>query len=58
MEDYIVSARKYRPAEFTAVLGQEHIVTTLENAIATQQLAQALLFAVRVGSERQPVLGL
>jgi DNA polymerase-3 subunit gamma/tau len=44
MENYIVSARKYRPTAFTSVIGQEHIVTTLKNAIANNHLAQALLF--------------
>ncbi len=44
MENYIVSARKYRPANFKSVVGQEHITTTLQNAINTNQLAQAFLF--------------
>lgn len=41
---YIVSARKYRPATFEAVVGQQHITHTLENAIEQDHLAQALLF--------------
>ena len=44
MENYIVSARKYRPATFASVVGQQHITTTLQNAIRTNQLAQAFLF--------------
>ena len=44
MENYIVSARKYRPATFDSVVGQQHITTTLKNAIRTNQLAQAFLF--------------
>lgn len=44
MENYIVSARKYRPSTFESVVGQQHITTTLKNAIRTQQLAQAFLF--------------
>ena len=44
MENYIVSARKYRPQTFDSVVGQQHITTTLKNAIRTQQLAQAFLF--------------
>ena len=44
MENFIVSARKYRPATFASVVGQEHITTTLKNAIRTGQLAQAFLF--------------
>lgn len=41
---YIVSARKYRPATFESVVGQKHITSTLQNAIASNQLAQAFLF--------------
>lgn len=44
MENYIVSARKYRPQTFDSVVGQQHITTTLKNAIRTSQLAQAFLF--------------
>ena len=44
MENFVVSARKYRPKGFEEVVGQEHITTTLENAIKTNHLAQALLF--------------
>lgn len=44
MENFIVSARKYRPATFESVVGQSHITTTLKNAIRTGQLAQAFLF--------------
>ena len=44
MDNYIVSARKYRPATFETVVGQSHITTTLKNAIKNGQLAQAFLF--------------
>ncbi len=44
MSDYIVSARKYRPQTFDTVVGQEHITTTLKNAIKNQHLAHAYLF--------------
>ncbi len=44
MENFVVSARKYRPKDFDEVIGQEHITTTLKNAIENNQLAQALLF--------------
>ncbi len=44
MEKFVVSARKYRPLKFEEVLGQGHITTTLENAIASNHLGQALLF--------------
>jgi DNA polymerase-3 subunit gamma/tau len=44
MENFVVSARKYRPVGFGEVVGQEHITTTLKNAIDSNKLAQALLF--------------
>ena len=44
MENYVVSARKYRPATFDSVVGQSHITNTLKNAIKNGQLAQAFLF--------------
>lgn len=44
MENFVVSARKYRPQGFEEVVGQEHITTTLQNAIENDHLAQALLF--------------
>lgn len=43
-EQYIVSARKYRPQTFDTVVGQSHITTTLRNAIINQHLAHAYLF--------------
>lgn len=43
-EEYIVSARKYRPLKFSDVKGQEHITQTLENEIKSHKLAQAFLF--------------
>lgn len=43
-EQFLVSARKYRPQTFDTVVGQEHITTTLKNAIRQNQLAHAYLF--------------
>lgn len=43
-KNFVVSARKYRPVTFDSVVGQEHITTTLKNAIRTSHLAQAFLF--------------
>ncbi len=45
MSEYIVSARKYRPQDFSSVVGQENIVKTLKNAIKNGKLAQAYLFS-------------
>ncbi len=44
MDNFIVSARKYRPVTFDSVVGQGHITSTLKNAIHNNQLAQAFLF--------------
>ncbi|HEY8402802.1 MAG TPA: DNA polymerase III subunit gamma/tau [Cytophagaceae bacterium] len=44
MENFVVSARKYRPTTFDSVVGQSHITTTLKNAIKNNHLAQAFLF--------------
>lgn len=44
MDNFIVSARKYRPKTFDSVVGQTHITTTLKNAIKSNHLAQAFLF--------------
>jgi DNA polymerase-3 subunit gamma/tau len=44
MDQFIVSARKYRPSTFESVVGQKHITTTLQNALKNHQLAQAFLF--------------
>jgi DNA polymerase-3 subunit gamma/tau len=44
MDKFIVSARKYRPQDFSTVVGQAHITTTLKNAIRNNQLAHAFLF--------------
>jgi DNA polymerase-3 subunit gamma/tau len=44
MEKFVVSARKYRPQNFSTVVGQSHITTTLKNAINNNQLAHAFLF--------------
>jgi len=43
-DNFVVSARKYRPVTFDTVVGQSHITTTLKNAIRTNHLAQAFLF--------------
>ncbi len=44
MENFVVSARKYRPSDFKSVVGQDHITVTLKNAIKNNHLAQAFLF--------------
>lgn len=44
MENYIVSARKYRPATFSSVVGQKALTETLKNAVATHRLAHSYLF--------------
>jgi DNA polymerase-3 subunit gamma/tau len=44
MENFVVSARKYRPQHFSTVVGQSHITTTLKNAIRNNHLAHAFLF--------------
>lgn len=44
MSDFIVSARKYRPATFDEVVGQNHISKTLKNALQSEQLAHSFLF--------------
>jgi len=49
MEDFVVSARKYRPSTFKSVIGQRAIVNTLKNAIANHHLAQTFLFCGQRG---------
>lgn len=44
MEKYVVSARKYRPIKFEDVVGQNHVTTTLQNAVKNEKVAQSLLF--------------
>jgi len=44
VEKYIVSARKYRPTKFDDVVGQDHVTTTLQNAVKNNKVAQSLLF--------------
>lgn len=44
MSEFLVSARKYRPARFRDVVGQNHVTSTLKNAFRTNQLAHAFLF--------------
>ncbi len=44
MENFIVSARKYRPSTFKTIVGQDAITTTLKNAVKQNQVAQAFLF--------------
>jgi DNA polymerase-3 subunit gamma/tau len=43
-DNFVVSARKYRPVTFDTVVGQSHITTTLKNAVRSKHLAQAFLF--------------
>ena len=47
MENYIVSARKYRPQTFESVVGQQALTQTLQNAIRQNRLAHAYLFCCR-----------
>jgi DNA polymerase III, gamma/tau subunits len=54
MDNFIVSARKYRPATFASVVGQSHITSTLKNAISRGQLAHAYLFCGPRGVGRPP----
>ena len=56
MSDFIVSARKYRPATFASVVGQKHITSTLKNAIERGQLAHAYLFCGTRGTGKTTVL--
>ncbi|HWY98514.1 MAG TPA: DNA polymerase III subunit gamma/tau [Bacteroidia bacterium] len=49
MEDFVVSARKYRPSTFKTVIGQKAIVNTLKNAISDHHLAQTFLFCGQRG---------
>ena len=44
MSSYLVLARKYRPTTFTEVVGQDHVITTLKNAILSGRVAHAFLF--------------
>ena len=44
MEQYIVSARKYRPSTFASVVGQKALTSTLKNAVTTKRLASSYLF--------------
>ena len=44
MDNFIVSARKYRPFTFASMVGQSSITTTLKNAVKNNKLAQAFLF--------------
>ena len=44
MENFVVSARKYRPGTFVSVVGQEHVTNTLKNAIKNNHLAHSFLF--------------
>ena len=44
MENFVVSARKYRPTTFKSVVGQPALVATLKNSIQTNRLAHAYLF--------------
>ena len=48
MDNFVVSARKYRPSTFRSVVGQQHVTTTLQNAIQSHHLAQAFLFWSRM----------
>ena len=45
MEQFIVSALKYRPKSFEEVIGQDNVTYTLKNSLITNQIPQALLFS-------------
>ena len=49
MDNYVVSARKYRPSTFRSVIGQQALTTTLKNAITNNKLAHAYLFCAPRG---------
>ena len=50
MEEYIVSAREYRPMSFDSVVGQKALTTTLKNAVKSGKLAHAYLFCGQSGA--------
>ena len=54
---YQVLARKYRPATFSEVVGQEHILQALENSIRHNKLHQAYMFSGTRGVGKQPLQG-
>ena len=52
---YQVIARKYRPQTFADVVNQEHVKTTLENAIAQQRIAHGYIFSGQRGTGKTTV---
>src|SRR5271155_3321606 len=52
---YQVIARKYRPQSFSELIGQEHVKTTLENAIAQQRIAHGYIFSGQRGTGKTTV---
>ena len=54
---YQVIARRWRPKQFSELVGQDHIVRTLGNAIKQNRIAHAYLFVGREVQEKQPLLG-
>jgi len=52
---YQVIARKYRPQSFDELIGQEHVRTTLENAIARQRIAHGYIFAGQRGTGKTTI---
>ena len=52
---YQVIARKYRPQTFAELIGQEHVRTTLENAIAQQRIAHGYIFSGQRGTGKTTV---
>ena len=57
MNEFLISARKYRPSSFNEVLGQKLITKSLENAIANNKLAQAILFTLAENRLRTETAG-
>jgi DNA polymerase-3 subunit gamma/tau len=52
---YLVTARKWRPQQFNEIVGQEHITTTLKNALKSGRLAHAYIFTGSRGVGKQPL---
>ncbi len=52
---YQVLARKYRPQQFSEVIGQEHVTRTLRNAIEQQRIAHGYIFSGHRGIGKTPI---
>ena len=56
-DSYQVIARRWRPKQFSELIGQDHVVRTLGNAIELGRIAHAYLFVGPRGTGKQPLLG-